>query len=209
MDFIMPFPGAAKHLQIQLEILPRPPACHPARREVDHFLRNSKGVVNPIVFTSFMSSEPAVLEEAHQIIVIRRTKPSRPSVAQTMIDHERSNERRRRVGPLYDQMCVILTRLTSGKLNRAILLGLAEQLAKQKGITVDRTAKRLKDCLICWFCENCQELLWQPRRPPTPPLIDRDWMEASDPGNCEFVWSDAENLGVFHTGSCHWDAAFE
>jgi hypothetical protein len=126
-----------------------------------------------------------------------------------MIDHERSNERRRRVGPLYDQMCVILTRLTSGKLNRGILLGLAEQLAKQKGITVDRTAKRLKDCLICWFCENCQELFWQPRKPLRAPTTDREWMDPSNPANLEFMWSDGEQMAAFQTDAYQWDVAFE
>jgi hypothetical protein len=39
------------------------------------------------------------------------------------------------------------------------LLRLAEKFERSKGVRIDRSAQRLKDCLVCWFCENCPELL--------------------------------------------------
>jgi hypothetical protein len=33
-------------------------------------------------------------------------------------------------------------------------LGLANHIAEERHIKVDRAARRLKDALICWFCEN-------------------------------------------------------
>jgi hypothetical protein len=42
---------------------------------------------------------------------------------------------------------------------KADILHLAEKFESSKGVRVDRSARRLKDCLVCWFCENCPELL--------------------------------------------------
>jgi hypothetical protein len=39
------------------------------------------------------------------------------------------------------------------------LLNLATVIASEKGIMIDRSAKRSKECLICWFCENAKEIM--------------------------------------------------
>jgi hypothetical protein len=32
-------------------------------------------------------------------------------------------------------------------------------MSKKKNVRVDRIARRTKESLICWFCENCSEFL--------------------------------------------------
>jgi hypothetical protein len=92
-------------------------------------------------------------------VVILRARPPRPSVPQTLIDHQKCIERRRANAALYDRMTQILTRIAGGKLTKEVLMGLAERIAEQKRIKIDRGAKRMKDCLICWFCEQATELI--------------------------------------------------
>jgi hypothetical protein len=92
-------------------------------------------------------------------VIIIRQKPSRPSRPQTLIDQDNCIERRRAHATTYDKMRQFLTQITGGKLTKAVLMSLAKRIAEQKGIKIDRGAKRLKDCLICWFCEHASELL--------------------------------------------------
>jgi hypothetical protein len=63
-------------------------------------------------------------------------------------------ERRRNNAAMFDKMTQILSIVTGGKLTKAALMTLAEKVAAQKQVKIDREAKRMKDCLICWFCEN-------------------------------------------------------
>jgi hypothetical protein len=69
------------------------------------------------------------------------------------------------------------------------LVNFAKALAQKKGIQVDRLAVRQKICLICWFCENCPELLTEitcPQRlcPTEPPPESSTNVEWEDP-DCE------------------------
>jgi hypothetical protein len=41
-------------------------------------------------------------------------------------------------------------------------LALAQSIGRNKGVPIDRVAKRSKDCLICWFCEFVPELIVVP-----------------------------------------------
>jgi hypothetical protein len=120
--------------------------------------------------------------------VIQVVRPSRPSAAQTVIDREHSIRRRRAVGRAYEQMCALLTHLTGGRLTRCALMRLAEELATTRGIRIDRTAKRMKDCLICWFCENWVRLS-QPQ-----PLKDTMWIDDGDSPNVSFDLEDADEF---------------
>jgi hypothetical protein len=95
--------------------------------------------------------------EDGKVIILRR-KPRRPSVPQTLIDHAQSIERRRANAALYDRMTQILTQIAGGKLTKGVLMRLAERIADQKRIKIDRGARRMKDCLICWFCEQATDL---------------------------------------------------
>jgi hypothetical protein len=55
-----------------------------------------------------------------------------------------------------------LTRIIHGNPSKLSLLNLAQCVSRNKGIPVDRAAKRSKDCLICWFCEFVPELIIEP-----------------------------------------------
>jgi hypothetical protein len=54
----------------------------------------------------------------------------------------------------YKEMKRILTIVTGGHLTMSVLLNLVNKMAKAKQLNIDRSARRMKDCLICWFCEN-------------------------------------------------------
>jgi hypothetical protein len=123
------------------------------------------------------------------MFVIKVVRPSRPSAAQTVLDREHSIRRRRAVGWGYDQMCTLLTRMTGGKMTRCALL----QLAAAYGIRIDRTAKRMKDCLICWFCENWGRLR-QPPIPQAPPVDDTTWMDDIDSPAMSFDFADVDDF---------------
>jgi hypothetical protein len=87
-------------------------------------------------------------------VVILRKKPRRTPLAQTQIDHDRCIERRRCNAASYDRMTQILNVVLGGKITKRNLMDLAEKIAAQKQIKIDRGAKRMKEGLICWFCEN-------------------------------------------------------
>jgi formate hydrogenlyase subunit 6/NADH:ubiquinone oxidoreductase subunit I len=70
----------------------------------------------------------------------------------------RAIERRRKNAALFDRMTLMLSHLTDGKPTKQALLLLAERIAANTHVKIDRGAKRSKDCLICWFCEQACEL---------------------------------------------------
>jgi hypothetical protein len=92
-------------------------------------------------------------------VVVIRQHPYRRSIHQTQIDNERFIERRRNAGPLFDKMKQLLTLVTRGKLQKGQILALAERIAQEKHLKIDRGAKRIRDCLICWFCEHSSDIL--------------------------------------------------
>lgn len=92
------------------------------------------------------------------MIIIKR-KPRRPSIPQTESDRNHAIERRRNNAALFDRMTEILTQVVGGKLTKQALMKVAQQVADQKQATIDRRAKRMKDCLICWFCEQACDLM--------------------------------------------------
>jgi hypothetical protein len=71
---------------------------------------------------------------------------------------QRAVERRRAVSSTFHQMSEFLHRFLHGDTSKKALLNLAAQLAQTKGVKVDRTAKRTKEGLICWFCEFAAEM---------------------------------------------------
>jgi hypothetical protein len=42
------------------------------------------------------------------------------------------------------------------------MLALANAIAWGKAVKIDRDARRSKECLICWFCENVPEIIGNP-----------------------------------------------
>jgi hypothetical protein len=98
-------------------------------------------------------------------VVIIRKKPRRVPLAQTQIDHDLCIQRRRCNGALYERMTQILGAVFGGKLTKQNLMDLAEKIAAQKQIKIDRAAKRMKEGLICWFCENAYDLVAREEEP--------------------------------------------
>jgi hypothetical protein len=91
-------------------------------------------------------------------VVVIKQRPHRPSVPQTQIDNDRFIERRRNAGPLFDTMKQLLTLVIGGELQKRPILALAEQIAREKHLKIDRGGKRIKDCFICWFCEYSNDV---------------------------------------------------
>jgi hypothetical protein len=90
--------------------------------------------------------------------IISLSKPGRGTVRRTQRESATALERRRRNSAIFCAMEAALKALCRG-FTKAELLRLAEKFETVKGVRVDRSARRQKDCLVCWFCENCPELL--------------------------------------------------
>jgi hypothetical protein len=86
-------------------------------------------------------------------IVIAR-KSQKPRTTQAQKEQQACAERMRRNSALLKQMRRVLTLVTHGHLTTQVLLHLAFRIAAAHHLKIDRTAGRMKDCLICWFGEN-------------------------------------------------------
>jgi hypothetical protein len=62
-------------------------------------------------------------------------------------------------------MTQFLSKLLGRHMNRANLLKLAAFVAEVRQVKVDRLAKRTKEILIVWFCENALDLIQDPSSP--------------------------------------------
>jgi hypothetical protein len=92
-------------------------------------------------------------ESLPEITVIKR-RPRKPSASQTEKEQQACFNRVRRNRADFEQMKRVLTVVTRGRMTMSSLLDLAHKIAAPKHLTIDRAARRMKDCLICWFCEN-------------------------------------------------------
>lgn len=89
----------------------------------------------------------------HQIYVIQR-KPPQKCVSRKYEEHrEVVAKRRRRVQEIYSSIEKILRSFPKVK-KRSELLIIASAFSHKLNIKIDRDAKRLNECLICWYCEN-------------------------------------------------------
>jgi hypothetical protein len=120
-------------------------------------------------------------EEGLRKIVIVRRKPRRTQIPQTQVDHARCIERRRCNAALYDRMARILDAALGGKATKQNLMALAEKIASEKRIKIDRGAKRMKEGLICWFCENARSFISEEALPPQGFDMDENFAEAWAP----------------------------
>jgi hypothetical protein len=98
------------------------------------------------------AKEPTIRHFGQVTIIMQ--KQSKSTIRQTQLEEQRGIRRRKANERLFDQMMNKLQQLGKNS-----LLQFAEAVAKTKNISVDRLAHRQKDSLICWFCENCPELL--------------------------------------------------
>jgi hypothetical protein len=104
--------------------------------------------------------------------VVFRTAPRQRVLPAHELEVERANARRRQAGPDFDVISNHLCAMLNGHFTKPKLMSLAHRIAAIKGIPLDRDAKRLKDSLICWFCEHCKDEIMHntapvPARPPT------------------------------------------
>jgi RNase P subunit RPR2 len=51
-------------------------------------------------------------------------------------------------------MTEMLSKMLGGNTRKKALIELAQSIAGSKKIEIDRAVKRMKEGLICWFCEN-------------------------------------------------------
>jgi hypothetical protein len=103
-----------------------------------------------------------VTEKQGDKYVIKRSKPPRPTLAETEVDREKAATRRRGCSQLYGPMIDALETRFNKRAVRSEMLELAADICAERGIKLDRPAKRSKECLICWFCENVPELVGNP-----------------------------------------------
>jgi len=106
-----------------------------------------------------MCDRGAAIREERDRIVIMRSLPTRAAAnPQSLREAERALERRRRNSAHFEAMLALLRQITrTGRMEE--IRPLALRIAGLKGIAVDRAAKRQKESLVCWFCEQCPELL--------------------------------------------------
>jgi hypothetical protein len=88
------------------------------------------------------------------MVTIITMKPRKAAALQIEKEQRKCAERVRRLEAQFAEMKKFLTAVTGGRLAVRNLLGLANHIAEERHIKVDRVARRLKDALICWFCEN-------------------------------------------------------
>jgi hypothetical protein len=98
------------------------------------------------------------MAEAPKHITTIQSTQSRPSARQTLLDQGQAQRRRKRAGAFYGRVEGALNRMTGGRPTRAALMELAAGLGGPRGIIIDRLARRMKEVLICWFCENWDRL---------------------------------------------------
>ncbi|EAX99926.1 hypothetical protein TVAG_159460 [Trichomonas vaginalis G3] len=63
-------------------------------------------------------------------------------------------DRRRKASDRFYQVQKILSALPKCKRRKSDILLIAKKISEKTGINIDRSAKRIYDCLICWYCEN-------------------------------------------------------
>jgi hypothetical protein len=67
--------------------------------------------------------------------------------------------------PQYWEMSRFLSRVLGRSMTKKNLLLVAREIAAARGAKLDRLAKRSKEVLILWFCENALDILGNPRVP--------------------------------------------
>lgn len=95
--------------------------------------------------------KPTIIQKG-EYFIIKKAPGSRPASENYEKIWKRIEERIRRCSSSYtfvQKYLFSLPDITKGR-----LLNLAEEIAKRLNITVDRVAKRTKEPLICWYCEN-------------------------------------------------------
>jgi hypothetical protein len=102
--------------------------------------------------------EGALTARVPKIVIHRQARQKHQSKL-TEREHIRCEERMARNAGTYSTISRWLTALLGkDQLTKSALLPIAEKIAQQLHVKIDRDAKRLKDSLICWICENAPQL---------------------------------------------------
>lgn len=88
-----------------------------------------------------------------QIVVIHRLPPKKRISTSYAIERKKVDDRRRKAGRLYFYMEKLLNS-TPGVKNMTDLRNLTASIASLLNLKIDRAAKRSKEALTCWLCEN-------------------------------------------------------
>jgi hypothetical protein len=78
--------------------------------------------------------------------------------ARASAERERLSDRHRRVRHLYDPVLAALPVWLAGDTSMPSITRLAEWIAEARRARIDCMARRLKEAMICWLCENAPEL---------------------------------------------------
>jgi hypothetical protein len=68
-------------------------------------------------------------------------------------------------------MSVFLLKFLGRDLNRDNLLKIARAIADARHVKLDRLAKRTKEMLVVWLCENALDIIQNPGAPPVPDAL--------------------------------------
>jgi hypothetical protein len=90
----------------------------------------------------------------HPVIVIPRFGKRQALSRQAERDQELIVARVRENRGTLDRVTRELEYLCGESPQKKDLLVIARRLCNKSGLALDRLAKRSKDCLLCWFCEN-------------------------------------------------------
>ena len=93
-------------------------------------------------------------EGQRQLIAIPRVGKHKELTKQTQKDQFLTSERMKANQLLRPQILHSLKMIFGTPPQKKQLLDLALRISPKINVRVDRLAKRSRDCLICWFCEN-------------------------------------------------------
>jgi hypothetical protein len=62
---------------------------------------------------------------------------------------------------MFEQVWNLLSRVLKGDMRMTSLLRFAESVAAKQRVHLDRSSKRTKDAVICWFCEFLSGMVTQ------------------------------------------------
>ena len=92
-------------------------------------------------------------------ITIQRTGKRQSLSQQTQKDQELTVQRLKKNEQMIPTVTHFLELVLGKSPQKKLLLSLATQLTSITHIQLDRLAKRSRDCLLCWFCENWELFL--------------------------------------------------
>ena len=87
------------------------------------------------------------------IYIIKRTGKI-PNNERYKKEHDRQNKRRQKNAELFDKVKNTLDSYYNQPFKFKDAIKLANSIAEKIDVKIDRDARRSKDTLICWFCEN-------------------------------------------------------